>query len=164
MEPYSLMFLLMLVYCSFIFIDPVLSRRDSLFKNPFWSSSRKDSVPLHQSEFQMVREWNRYPVPTPPRSRWNSRKVLQPRHPPLKINPTREPYPMADIVSELFPGLSFTQQPQIPKENKQPVNEIHLEIDDVRDLNNILGYDDIVLSIKGHENGNILHNIYFIIY
>lgn len=153
MKPYSLMFLLILVYCSLIWIDQTSARREKLFKNPFWSS-RKDSLPLHQPEIQLVREWNRYPEIPPSRTRWNSRHVLPPRHPAPKKHPSREPYPMADIVSELFPGLSFTRQPPIHKEKEQHFNEIHFEIGNVDDLTNILGYDDIVLSINDQKSGN----------
>ena len=175
MKSYPLMLLAMLVYCWLISSDTTLAdaRRDEPFwSNPFSrftsSTKNRDVAPFRHPEFhQPNEEWERYsdpfkPDPSPPRSRWNNRRKSQPKPTPTKHRqPSRnqeQTGSIADLVDDLFPGFKFTTTqtppPSLPKQSKLPANEIHVEIDDVKDLSNILnydGYDDIVLSITQQD-------------
>lgn len=183
MKSYSLIFRLVLVFYSAIHIDTVtaVKRRGELFKFNLLRFNRKDSEPFDQPEFDISNEeWERHSLDLHPESsqaptRWTlfgNSKRLPPRYPPPRLPPSqlpppRLPFPMpklpkesekqtypsfSEVVDEIFPGLSHTDRPAASK-TKENVNEIHVQVNDVADLTNILGYDDIVFSVKNSEPG-----------
>lgn len=169
MESYPLMLLATLVYISVLLVVgetplAVARRNEPFWSNPFSRFTRNNknsqdpsAAEFRQPEFQSNNEeWDRFsepfPADPPPRSRWGNRK----KSPPPPSRNEGQPTSIADLVDGLFPGFKYTTtRPPKTKKSKYPAKEIHVEIDDVKDLSNILnydGYDDIVLSITQQDS------------
>ncbi|KAI9565915.1 hypothetical protein GHT06_009713 [Daphnia sinensis] len=162
MESYPLIFLSMLVYCSLILNHQVISvsarRNDKLWSKPFdlFSSASKFRKPeiepkkdftlmaFHPDDLKNIEQ------PIRPQQYWDDRSSESNRFQPPKF------------FDKPFPGIKFTTpRPSPPTKkinNKSPdaSNEIHVQIDDVADLTDILGnsqhYEDIVLSIDQSDS------------
>ncbi|XP_046445695.1 uncharacterized protein LOC124195372 isoform X2 [Daphnia pulex] len=163
MESYSLMLLPMLVYCSLVVLNyetiSVSGRRDDakFWSNPFdklvsASKFRKaDAKPKKDFDFMMAfhpDDLHRAELPIKPQLRWDDRSSTASRHTPIRLfdNPVK----------------ITTQRPKPPptkkkmfKKNPEAANEIHVQIDDVADLTDILGnsqhYQDIVFAIDEQQ-------------
>ncbi|XP_059351640.1 uncharacterized protein LOC130691650 isoform X2 [Daphnia carinata] len=161
MESYSLIFLSMLVYCSLILNHQVISvsarRNDKLWSKPFdlFSSATKFRKPeiepkkdfalmaFHPDDLKNIEQ------PVRPQQYWEDRSSEPNRFQPPKF------------FDKPFLGVKLTTprtNPSTKKINKSPdtSNEIHVQIDDVADLTNILGnsqhYENIVLSIDQSDS------------
>jgi hypothetical protein len=157
------MLLPILVYCSLVVLNyetiSVSGRRDDpkFWSNPFdklvsASKFRKvDAKPKKEFNFMMAfhpDDLHRAELPIPPQLRWDDRSSTASRHTPIKLfdNPVK----------------ITTQRPKPPptkkktfKKNPEAANEIHVQIDDVADLTDILGnsqhYQDIVFAIDEQQ-------------
>ena len=159
MESYSLMLLSILVICSLILNQETISvcgRRDDgkLWSNPFdrlvsgRSKFRKsDAKPKKDFEFMVAfhpDDLQHVGSPIKPKLRWEDRSSTFSGHKPIKyIDPsikltTARPKPPVTTKKRTF-------------KPPEAVNEIHVQIDDMADLTDILGnsqhYHDIVFSI-----------------
>jgi hypothetical protein len=149
----------MLVFCSLILnyeTISVLGRRDD---NKFWSNpfdrlvsaskfrKQADVKPRKDFEFMMAfhpDDLQHVEHPIKPQMRWEDRSSTSSRHKPIK----HVDFPVKFTTSRPKP-------PAPPKKTSfktpEAVNEIHVQIDDVADLTDILGnsqhYQDIVFSI-----------------
>ena len=159
MESYPLMLLSMLVLCSLILNHETISvcgRRDDskLWSNPFdrlvsGRSKFRKSDAKPKKDFELMVAFHPddlkhvgHPITT--QLRWEDRSSTFSRHKPIKY---------------VDPPLKLTTaRPKLPAATKkttfkapEAVNEIHVQIDDVADLTDILGnsqhYQDIVFSI-----------------
>ncbi|EFX79917.1 hypothetical protein DAPPUDRAFT_319130 [Daphnia pulex] len=163
MESYPLMLLPILVYCSLVVLNyetiSVSGRRDDakFWSNPFdklvsASKFRKaDAKPKKDFDFMMAfhpDDLHRAELPIKPQLRWDDRSSTASRYMPIKLfdNPVK----------------ITTQRPKPPptkkktfKKNSEAANEIHVQIDDVADLTDILGnsqhYQDIVFAIDEQQ-------------
>ncbi len=172
MESYPLMLLATLVYISVLLVVgetplAVARRNEPFWSNPFSRFTRNNNkisqdpsaAEFRQPEFQSNNEeWDRFsepfPADPPHRSRWAGNRK---KSPPLPSRNEGQPGSIADLVDDLFPGFKYTttRLPPKTKKAKYPAKEIHVEIDDVKDLSNIFnyeGYDDIVLSITQQDS------------
>ncbi len=155
------MLLPMLVYCSLVVLNyetiSVSGRRDDKFwSNPFdklvsASKFRKaDAKPKKDFDFVMAfhpDDLHRAEIPIKPHLRWDDRSSTDSRHAPIKL-----------VDNPPVPVKITTQRPKPPTTRKttfktaKAVNEIHVQIDDVADLTDILGnsqhYQDIVFAIN----------------
>lgn len=167
MESISLTFLPTLLFC-FVSVAVVTASGMDLRDEPIirTSSVRLNDKGRHlpiQSDFNNPNERifrrpevsNKRPFSGNSKSRWNSNRNPDPsfRNSPPRKSPNSKSKPSTanfdQVVEDLFPGLfTTTRRPPIStKKAKQPVNEIHVQINDVADLSNLLGYDDIVFEI-----------------
>ncbi|KZS03576.1 Uncharacterized protein APZ42_033780 [Daphnia magna] len=166
MESYSLIFLSMLVYCLLILNHQAISvsgrRNDKLWSKPFdlFSSASKFRKPENEpkQDFALMAfhpdDLKNIEQPIRPQQYWDDRSSESNRFKPPKF------------FDKPFPGVKFTTPRPNPATKKMnnnspdASNEIHVQIDDVADLTDILGnsqhYEDIVLSIdqSNSKSGN----------